>query len=137
MQKTDCKIFADNPAVAASFAEDFGQWVEAQPADKAKLTVALSGGSTPKLLFQELAKKFANQIDWSRVHFFWGDERCVPPDDSESNYGMTKALLLDHINIPAENIHRVLGESDPSDARVRCEQEIRDHVELNLSLTHI
>ena len=131
MQKTDCKIFADNPTVAAAFAEDFCQWVKTQPADKTKLTVALSGGSTPKLLFQEFAENYADKIDWSRIHFFWGDERCVPPDDSESNYGMTKSLLLDHIDIPADNIHRVLGESTPSEERVRCEQEIRDHVEVN------
>jgi len=128
MQKIDCKIFADNPTVAASFAADFCQWVKDQPADKTKLTVALSGGSTPKLLFQELAKNFADKIDWSRVHFFWGDERCVPPDDAESNYGMTKELLLDQIDIPAANIHRVLGESSPAEERVRCEQEIREHV---------
>ena len=55
----------------------------------------------------------------------------MPPDDSESNYGMTKELLLDHIKIPAENIHRVLGESTPAEERVRCEQEIGDHVSNN------
>jgi 6-phosphogluconolactonase len=131
MPKTDCKIFPDNPAVARAFANDFCEWVKSQPADKPKLTVALSGGSTPKLLFQELAKNFADKIDWSRVHFFWGDERCVPPDDSESNYGMTKELLLDHIDIPTENIHRVLGESAPAEERVRCEQEIIEHVAVN------
>lgn len=131
MPKTDCKIFTDNPAVATAFANDFCEWVKTQPADKSKLTVALSGGSTPKLLFQELAKNFADKIDWSRIHFFWGDERCVPPDDSESNYGMTKELLLDHINIPAENVHRVLGESAPADERVRHEQEISQHVAVN------
>ena len=131
MPKTDCKIFPDNPAVAAAFANDFCEWVKSHPTDKAKLTVALSGGSTPKLLFQELAKNYGDKIDWSRVHFFWGDERCVPPDDSESNYGMTKELLLDQIDIPAENIHRVLGEATPAEERVRCEQEINEHVAMN------
>ena len=131
MQKIDCKIFADNPTVAVSFANDFCEWAKTQPADKAKLTVSLSGGSTPKLLFQELAKNFADKIDWSRIHFFWGDERCVPSDDSESNYAMTKELLLDHIDIPADNVHRVLGESAPADERVRYEQEISEYVDSN------
>lgn len=133
MQKFDCKISEDNPAVAATFASDFCDWVAQQPAEKTKLNVALSGGSTPKLLFQELADNFADQVDWSRIHFFWGDERCVPPDDSESNYGMTKDLLLDRIAIPAENVHRVHGESAPADERIRYEQEIRDHVALDES----
>ena len=128
MPKIDCKILADNPAVAAAFANDFCDWVESQPANKATITVSLSGGSTPKLLFQQLAEHFADRIDWSRIHFFWGDERCVPPDDSESNYRMTKALLLDHIAIPAENVHRVHGESNPADERIRYEQEVRTHV---------
>ncbi len=130
MQKPDCKILADNPAVASTFANDFCDWV-ASLANKEKLTVALSGGSTPKLLFQELANHFADKIDWSRVHFFWGDERCVPPTDGESNYGMTKDLLLDHIAIPSENIHRVHGETAPEAERVRYEQEIGEHVSKN------
>ncbi len=135
MRKPEYKILPDNPAVAAAFANDFCDWVENQPAAKTKLTVALSGGSTPKLLFQELADNFADRVDWNRIHFFWGDERCVPPDDSESNYGMTKELLLDRISIPSENVHRVHGESSPADERIRYEQEIGDHVALNESGT--
>jgi 6-phosphogluconolactonase len=62
-------------------------------------------------------------IDWSQVHFYWGDERCVPPTDAESNYGMTAELLLSKIEIPGENIHRIQGENDP-------EQEARRYGEL-------
>ncbi len=75
------------------------------------LHIALSGGSTPKIIFDVLAKDFTRRIDWSKIHFYWGDERCVPPDDPESNYKMTKQYLLDHINIPEENIHRIEGEA--------------------------
>ncbi len=129
MLSAEQKIFADNPAVATAFAADFSDWVSSQT--KQTLTVALSGGSTPKLLFEHLAANYSDRIDWSRLHFFWGDERMVPPADEESNYGMTKSLLLDHITIPSQNVHRVRGENDPQDERVRYEDEIRQHVALN------
>jgi len=116
----DRHIYSDNPAVAAAFAEWLVNWLKG----RSRTTIALSGGSTPKLLFQVLAKQYADQIDWSGIHLFWGDERCVSPDHADSNFGMTKALLLDHIDIPAANIHRVLGEEDPASEAVRYGQEI-------------
>lgn len=72
------------------------------------LAVALSGGSTPKKLFELLATDaFAGRLPWDRVHWFWGDERFVPPDDPSSNYRMTKLALLDHVPVPAANIHPI------------------------------
>ena len=122
----EIKTYADNPAVAAEFAKYLCDWINAQTQDK--ITVSLSGGSTPKLLFQVLASDYAQAVDWSKVHLFWGDERCVAPDDAESNYGECKALLLDKISIPPENVHRVLGENDPAGEAVRYGDEIRQHV---------
>ena len=127
--KADTKTFADNPAVANAFAADLVAWLEAQT--KPKITVSLSGGSTPTLLFEILAKQFADKIDWSRVHFFWGDERCVAPDDPQSNYGVCKSLLLDHVSIPEANVHRVIGESDPEAEAIRYSEEMKSHCELN------
>jgi 6-phosphogluconolactonase len=72
--------------------------------------IAVSGGSTPKLLFAELAKA---KFDWTKAHIFWVDERGVPPTDSQSNYKLTKENLLDAAHIPAANIHRIQGELDP------------------------
>src|SRR5947208_7344086 len=69
-------------------------------------TIAISGGSTPKLLFASLAKAV---FDWSRVHFFWVDERCVPPTDSQSNFKLADETLLSPAHVPAANIHRVHG----------------------------
>ena len=69
--------------------------------------IALSGGSTPKLLFRLMAEEYQDKIDWSRLHCYWGDDRMVPYDSPESNYGMTKELLFDHVPIPAENVHPV------------------------------
>lgn len=131
MHNTEIKTYSDNPAVAAAFAADFCDWVSSQPAEKETLTVALSGGSTPKLLFEELAANYSEKIDWKRIHFFWGDERCVPADDAESNYGVAKSLLLNKIEIPAPNVHRVRGEAPPADERVRYEQEIIGFVKKN------
>ena len=128
MQATT-KTFADNPAVATAFAEDFVEWLSSQ--SQPKVTVSLSGGSTPTLLFQILAEKFADKVDWSRVHLFWGDERCVAPDDPQSNYGVCKSLLLDHVAIPEENVHRVIGESDPETEAIRYGEEMKAHCELN------
>ncbi len=128
MQATT-KTFADNPAVANAFAEDFVQWMSSQ--SQPKVTVSLSGGSTPTLLFEILAKQFADKVDWSRVHLFWGDERCVAPDDPQSNYGVCKSLLLDHVAIPEQNVHRVIGESDPEAEAIRYGEEMKAHCELN------
>lgn len=82
-----------------------------------RFTAALSGGGTPQPLYQLLAEKpFRNQVAWGRTHVFWGDERLVPPDDAESSYGLTARLLLNHVPIPAENVHRALGEMDADTA---------------------
>lgn len=114
-------IFKNNQEVAAAFAK----YLAAQIAPAKVFHIALSGGSTPKVLFQILAEQYATKIDWSKVHLFWGDERCVPPDHSESNYGMTKEKLLDHISIPFVNIHRVLGRRDPAEEAIRYGKEIQ------------
>jgi len=97
MNKT---IFADPTELARGAAELF---VAEQPE-----TVALSGGSTPKLMFQMLADQFRDDVPWDKIHFFWSDERHVPPDDPESNYRMANEALLSHVNgivhrIPSEN----------------------------------
>ena len=90
--------------------------------------VALSGGSTPKIWFEYMAKNHKDDIDWKRIHFYWGDERCVPPENKDSNYGMTKSFLLDHIKIPDENIHRIMGELDPQEAAMNYSKEISDNL---------
>lgn len=127
----DFKIFADNPEVATEFARCFRDHVN--NLDQEKITVCLSGGSTPKLLFQVLAENHADAVDWSRVHFFWGDERCVAPEDQQSNYGECKKLLLDNINIPVTNVHRVVGESDPEAEAKRYGETIKEHVTIGES----
>ena len=115
-------------------AQDFAEKLMALMRPKVKLHVALSGGSTPQLLFDKLASDFKDSIDWQYIHFYWGDERCVPPGHAESNYGMTKKHLFDHINIPADNIHRIHGEKDPVQEAMRYGQEINANVPSNFGL---
>jgi len=111
---TQLHIAASPEKVAHDFCEFFAESVK----EKDKINVALSGGSTPKIVFDHLAKNYKTKIDWSKISFYWGDERCVPPDHNESNYKMAKERLFDKIDIPRENIHRIHGESDP-DERIR------------------
>ncbi|MDP5168614.1 MAG: 6-phosphogluconolactonase [Bacteroidia bacterium] len=86
--------------------------------------IALSGGSTPKLLFEQLAANYRESIPWGDVHLWWGDERCVPPSDEQSNYRMTKESLLKGVILPPGNVHRIKGESDPEEEAKRYASEM-------------
>jgi 6-phosphogluconolactonase len=90
-------------------------------------TLALSGGNTPRRVYELLASApRASRMPWSRTHFFWGDERCVPPDDASSNYRMAGKTLLSRSPVPVENIHRIPGEQEPSEAALTYENLLRD-----------
>ncbi|MEL6134228.1 MAG: 6-phosphogluconolactonase [Bacteroidota bacterium] len=119
-------IYPSQEEVAAAFAQALAAHItfEEKP-----FHLALSGGSTPKLLFAHLAENYKHEIPWEQVHLWWGDERCVPPDHEESNYRMTKEFLLDAIAIPEANVHRVRGEDEPSAEALRYGQEIQQHLE--------
>jgi 6-phosphogluconolactonase len=99
-------------------------------------TMALSGGSTPKALYQLLATEpFLNRIEWNKVHVFFGDERAVPPNDEYSNFRMACEALLDHLPIPTEHVHRMKGESaNLKNAAHDYENELRAHSLLDLVL---
>jgi 6-phosphogluconolactonase len=88
--------------------------------------IALSGGNSPKGLFKKLSGKYKDEIPWKRIHFWWGDERCVAPTDEQSNYKMTVDYLLSKIDIPAENIHRIRGEEDPEKEAKRYSKELEE-----------
>jgi len=109
MINKNVQIFSNPYETAREFADYFLQLVS----EAIIFNVALSGGSTPKLFFNYLAKNHYKIDAWQKVNFYWGDERCVPPDDSDSNYKMTKEHLLNKIEIPVQNIQRILGENEP------------------------
>jgi 6-phosphogluconolactonase len=108
------RIFTDAEELARGAAEYF---VALTPG-----TVALSGGSTPKLMFEILAEQFREQVAWPDIHFFWSDERHVPPDHPESNYRMAHEALLSHVPVSANNVHRIRGEN-PNAAEAAAEYE--------------
>ncbi len=111
----DIKIYRDKQEVA----EQFSAYFVEKAGTGETFHVALSGGSTPKIVFDVLAERFSDKVDWNKVHFYWGDERCVPPTDDESNYKMTVEHLFSKIEVPKENIHRILGEKDPETEAMR------------------
>jgi 6-phosphogluconolactonase len=87
--------------------------------DEKFLNIALSGGSTPKLIFENIVLRFKEQVTWDRIRFFQVDERCVPPDAPESNYHMIRKHLLDGLNIPEDHFFRMRGENDPQEEAAR------------------
>lgn len=106
---------------AVQFVEMAGKAIS----ERGFFTVALSGGSTPEPFYRLLAAKdFREKIDWRKVHFFWGDERCVPPTHRESNYRMASDALFSKLDLPEENIHRIKGESGLA-AATEYQEEIR------------
>ncbi len=115
------KIFSIKSELALYFCDELVKMVS----QKNEFFLCLSGGSTPEIIFQTLSKEYKNKIDWTKVHLFWGDERCVPPDNSESNFGMTKKYLLNFIDIPEKNVHRIYGENDPETEMIRYSEEIK------------
>ncbi len=118
------KIFPTPTDLAETFAGELAELIQEVEKEQHNLTVCLSGGTTPELLFTCMGNHYADRLSWSSVHLFWGDERCVSPVDPESNYGMTKRCLLDKIDIPPENIHRIRGEDDPEKEAHRYSAEI-------------
>lgn len=124
------KIF-DTPELLA---ESFSAYFADEVAKSSKYNIALSGGSTPKIIFKILAEDYSNKIEWHKVHFYWGDERCVSPDSDESNYKMTKEILLNEIKIPEHNIHRIKGEAEPREEAIRYSNEILDSLPVKNNL---
>ena len=118
------RTFEDTEALALNAAE----WLcaLAQASDR-KFAVCLSGGSTPRLLYERLATlPFASRFPWGRVHWFWGDERFVPHNDSESNYRMAHEAFLSRVPVPADNIHAVMTEGlSPEQAAAAYEATLK------------
>jgi 6-phosphogluconolactonase len=124
-------VCPDGDGVARAGARMFVEWAWQAIARYSAFRVALSGGSTPQNLYRHLASEtYRKQVDWAKVHLFWGDERCVPPDDPESNYGMARRELLLRVPIPGANVHRMEAErADLGRAAQEYEELLRAEVE--------
>jgi 6-phosphogluconolactonase len=116
-------VLPDLAALAQAAADRFVSIADHAIEINGRFTVALSGGSTPRALYAVLIDRLS--IDWSRVHVFWGDERCVPPDQPDSNYGLAWQMLLSKVKVPEANVHRIKSELDPDQAALEYEAELR------------
>ena len=114
--KSEIRIFNDIENLSRAAANLFTAQAAESINEWDRFLVALNGGNTPMRLFQLLGTDFREQVNWSKVHIFWGDERCVPPDDPGSSYGQARDILLSRVPIPDSNVHRIKGELGPVEA---------------------
>ncbi len=127
--KREIYIFNDREELADRLVADFNKAIQEKASAGEPIFFALSGGSTPRLFFEKLTKPpYLEGISWKDVNLFWGDERCVPPDDSESNYKMAHDAFISRIDIPEENVHRIIGENPPEFEAYRYADEIQNNL---------
>jgi 6-phosphogluconolactonase len=124
---TAIRVLPDPQALAEAAARHVVEYAQAAIDARGRFSIALSGGSTPRDLHLRLASPpLVDRVDWSRWHVFFGDERCVPPDDERSNYRMAEETLLKRVPIPPANVHRMRGELPPEEAAAAYERELRE-----------
>jgi 6-phosphogluconolactonase len=120
------RISPDGAALTIAAADLVAELAKQAIAQRGRFNIALSGGNTPRPVYERLAMPgYSDKIDWAKVQIFFGDERCVTPDDPSSNYHMARIALFDRVPIPAANIHRMRGEDDPESAAKAYEDELR------------
>jgi 6-phosphogluconolactonase len=123
-------VLEDPEDVAHAAADRFADLAAAAITAHGRFGIALAGGSTPQRTYELLSSEdYRNRVVWSRVHVFFGDERCVPPEDLESNYRMANRAMFSRLPIPAQNIHRMIGEGDPAASARLYEDELQSFFE--------
>lgn len=125
-ESAEVRIYDDSKEVIKALAKKIYKLT--LESKQARFDIVLSGGYTPIELFKRLNKKYSEAISWKRIHFWWGDERCVAPDNENSNFKSANDTLLSKINIPHENIHRIKGENNPEEEAIRYAEEIEKNL---------
>jgi 6-phosphogluconolactonase len=119
-------VFETPEQLAVAAAERFVERAAKLHGELELFSVALAGGRTPRRVYELLAtERFKNRIEWSKVHLFFGDERCVPPTHPDSNYAMIYETLISKIAIPAKNVRRIIGEGDADENARSYENQLR------------
>ena len=119
-------VFDTPEQLAIAAAERFVQYGHEFHGELNAFSVALAGGNTPRRVYELLATEgFKQRVEWARVHLFFGDERCVPPDHPDSNYAMVYEALISKVAVPAKNVHRIVGEGNPGESATLYENELR------------
>ena len=126
------EIVSDGRALADAAAQHFVRQAEAAIAFRGRFTVALAGGTTPNALYERLATGFRDAVPWHAIHFFWGDERHVPPTHPDSNFRAANAAMLSKAPVPEAHVHRIHAErANAADAAVDYERTLRREFELD------
>jgi 6-phosphogluconolactonase len=131
--QVEYRIYDGADALSRAAAEHFLKTAQAAAAARGKARIAISGGSTPKRTFGLLAnpaEPFLKAMPWEQIEIYWVDERCVPPDDNDSNYRMTREALLEKVPLKPEHVFRMEGELEPEVAAARYETTIRSNFRL-------
>ncbi|MFN2380529.1 MAG: 6-phosphogluconolactonase [Bacteroidales bacterium] len=128
MPDSEIKIYPTAQHIAEVLASEIASLAIGAKEQGKIFNIALSGGTTPKRLYNVLAEIYAEDIPWEFVHIYWSDERCVSPDHPDSNYGFTKEHLLRYVPIPQKNIHPINGGEDSKSESVRYSEEIIETV---------
>lgn len=114
--KREVRIFKDLEGLSQAAAELFTKQAHSAVQARGRFLAVLNGGNTPLPLFHLLAARHRDDVDWSRTHLFWGDERCVPPADPGSNFGQAQKAFLEPLGLREQNLHRIRGEMSPAEA---------------------
>ncbi len=119
--------YANASALVEAVARLIAKRIMEQVEERGNCRLALAGGNTPRPVYQRLAQAdLAGTIEWTHVHVFWGDERCVPSNDDASNYRMAYSALLAHVPVTEANVHRIEGERGPAEAARRYAETLGD-----------
>ena len=124
-------VMDDAQALYVRAAEEIAHFAGEAICTHGEFTLCLTGGTTPASTYELLATRFQLSVDWKEVQFFWGDERCVPPYDAASNFGMANRTMLSRLALRPEQIHRIRGEDDPAQAAPEYERELRRSMRLD------
>lgn len=132
-ERRDVAVPGKRPVALAFCVQHFVTCANHAIDERGTFHVALAGGSTPKSVYQILSMPpYSNQIDWSKVHLYWGDERCVEPTSDESNFKMSMEAGLKNLPIPENQIHRMEGEKDPDESAEAYCKLLPKHMDLIL-----
>jgi 6-phosphogluconolactonase len=131
MAKPQIIVLDDSHALFVRAAEEIVHVSGESICTHGQFALCLTGGHTPADVYSLIATRFHLSIDWNAVHLFWGDERCVPPDDPASNYGMADRTMISKLNLDPGQIHRIRGEADPELAAGEYENDLREFFSLD------
>jgi 6-phosphogluconolactonase len=125
-RQSNILVFETPDQLALAAAERFVEYSNELLDMNERFSVALAGGNTPRGVYELLAnERFKNRVKWPQVYLFFGDERCVPPEHPDSNYAMVNEALISKVPIPAENVHRIIGEGNANENALAYEEQLR------------